>query len=251
MLLDTPITPQTFTDAGIAGGFLFLIFFSVACGTYIAIKLIDNTKRARTDKKDLLDAQTKLEEMRAKNTTDLTTQITMLTTQISKDREHDREIREKELDAVNKLVTSSEETHGVIQSHVDATLAFRATMTTNTTALQVGVTAVGEGVTSANLGITRVEQSLLELKTALSDVPNAIRILLSPYCERMETALAKLETMRVEEKGNDDDDEQEIMVGDLSADGGAVGVHPSSATGKRGGSDGDTPHSDNGDVGGG
>ena len=249
MLFNTPITPQTFTEAGIAGGFLFLIFFTVACGTYIAIKLIDNTKRARVDKKDLLDAQTKLEEMRAKNTTDLTAQITMLTTQISKDREHDREIREKELDAVNKLVTSSEETHGVIQSHVDATLAFRATMTTNTTALQVGVTAVGEGVTSANLGITRVEQSLLELKTALSDVPNAIRILLSPYCERMETALAKLETMRVEEKGNNDDDEQEILVSDLSGDGGGVGVYPSSATSQRGGNDGDTPHSDSGDAG--
>jgi hypothetical protein len=160
MILDTPITPQSFTDAGIAAGFLFLIFVVVMCGTYITIKLLDNNKRARVDKKELLEAQTKLEEMRAKNTTDLTTQITVLTTQISKDREHDREIREKELDAVNKLVTSSEETHGVIQSHVDSTLAFRKVMTNSQNAVQFGVDALAQAVDMSNKGITRVEQSL-------------------------------------------------------------------------------------------
>jgi hypothetical protein len=43
---------------------------------------------------------------------------------------------------------------------------------------------------------------LTELKTALSDLPNAVQKILSPYCERMETALKKLETQEVEEKHN-------------------------------------------------
>ncbi len=209
-------TYKFFLEAGIVVLVLFLLVVLVGGTVFIAWRWIKYNEVALKAKREGREADEKakqtdmeLEEIRLKMVGELTTQIASLTTQIasqsveiSKDREHDRTIREKELKAVDELVKSVDSTSKLLKDHTDASVVFRSTMTAQSTAMLTMIGDANKGIADNTTAIHSVKTELAEFKQALIALPNAIQTILNPYCERMESALQKLETSQVEEKQN-------------------------------------------------
>ena len=207
-------TYKFFLEAGIVVLVLFLLCLLVGGTMLVAwrwLRYSDNALKAKKEGREADDKAKKtemeLEEIRLKMVGELTAQIASLTTQIAsqstqitEDREHDRIIREKELKAVDELVKSVDSNTTLLKDHTDASVVFRSTMTTNSNAMLTAIADANAGITANTTAINSVKTELEEFKSALIALPNTIQSILSPYCERMESALAKLETIQVEEK---------------------------------------------------
>jgi hypothetical protein len=168
------------------------------------IKYNDHALKAKREGRE---AEDKAEEIRLKMVNDLATQIAKLSERISDDREQDRLIREKELIAVDKLVESVENNTNLLKSHTDDSVVFRATMTTQSNAMLSLISDANKGIADNTTAINSVKTELQDVKdefqAALIALPNTIQSILSPYCERLDMALKKLETVQVEEQQHD------------------------------------------------
>ncbi len=210
-------TYKFFLEAGIVVLVLFLLCLLVGGTMLVAwrwLRYSDNALKAKKEGREADDKAKKtemeLEEIRLKMVGELTAQIASLTTQIAsqstqitEDREHDRIIREKELKAVDELVKSVDSNTTLLKDHTDASVVFRSTMTTNSNAMLTAIADANAGITANTTAINSVKTELEEFKSALIALPNKIQSILSPYCERMENALKKLETVEVEETHDD------------------------------------------------
>jgi len=200
-------TYKFFLEAGIVVLVMAFLCLLVGGGVFVAwrwIRYSDNALKAKKEGREADDKAKKddmaLEEIRLKMVGELASQISKLSERISDDREQDRLIREKELIAVDKLVESVEKNTTLLKSHTDESHVFRSTMTTNSNAMLTAIADANAGITANTTAINSVKTELEEFKSALIALPNTIQSILSPYCERMESALAKLETIQVEEK---------------------------------------------------
>ena len=199
-------TYKFFTEAGIVVLVLFLLCLLVGGALYITYRLIQFNEKALASKSEARDAQEKakqsemeLEEIRLKMLSELTIQISSLTQRIADDREHDRSIREKEVVAVEKLVNTMDENNLLFGAYKTDSEAFRANLSKQSIEILREVQRANNAITNLTDGFTTVKEGLKALETAMSDLPKQVQQLLSPYCERMERALAKLETMTVED----------------------------------------------------
>lgn len=252
-------TYKFFTETSVVVLVLFLLVLLVGGSLYVGLQLIKSNNLARDERGKTREAEEKakhsgmeLEEIRLKMLGEMTTQITSLTIRISDDREHDRQIREQELKAADALVKAVDDTSGAMKAHVDEAVVFRTTMTTNQERMLTAIVVVGTGVASAtaaietnNEGIISVKEGFKALEKALSDLPNTVKDILNPFCERIETALQKLETVMVEETHNVTSEES---VFDATHSRGVpnLGIHPSDSQSQR---PGDDPNPDSGSDG--
>jgi len=252
-------TYKFFTETSVVVLVLFLLVLLVGGSLYVGLQLIKSNNLARDERGKTREAEEKakhsgmeLEEIRLKMLGEMTTQITSLTIRISDDREHDRQIREQELKAADALVKAVDDTSGAMKAHVDEAVVFRATMTTNQERLLTAIVVVGTGVASAttaietnNEGIISVKEGFKALEKALSDLPNTVKDILNPFCERIETALQKLETVMVEETHNVTSEES-VFGATHSRGVPNLGIHPSDSQSQR---PGDDPNPDSGSDG--
>lgn len=200
-------TYKFFLEAGIVVLVLFLLVVLVAGTIFVAWRWIKYSENALKAKKEGREAENKakqtdmeLEEIRLKMVGELATQISKLSERISDDREQDRLIREKELKAVAELVKSVDNTTNLLKDHTENSLVFRNTMTTQSNAMLNLIGDANKSIADNTKAIHSVKTELDEFKQALIALPNTIQVILNPYCERMESALQKLETLQVEEK---------------------------------------------------
>jgi|GEM_PF-3579445 len=259
-------TYKFFTETSVVVLVLFLLVLLVGGSLYVGLQLIKSNNLARDERGKTREAEEKakhsgmeLEEIRLKMLGEMTTQITSLTIRISDDREHDRQIREhdrqireQELKAADALVKAVDATSGAMKAHVDEAVVFRATMTTNQERLLTAIVVVGTGVASAtaaietnNEGIISVKEGFKALEKALSDLPNTVKDILNPFCERIETALQKLETVMVEETHNVTSEES-VFGATHSRGVPNLGIHASDSQSQR---PGDDPNPDSGSDG--
>lgn len=252
-------TYKFFTETSVVVLVLFLLVLLVGGSLYVGLQLIKSNNLARDERGKTREAEEKakhsgmeLEEIRLKMLGEMTTQITSLTIRISDDREHDRQIREQELKAADALVKAVDDTSGAMKAHVDEAVVFRTTMTTNQERMLTAIVVVGTGVASAttaietnNEGIISVKEGFKALEKALSDLPNTVKDILNPFCERIETALQKLETVMVEETHNVTSEES-VFGATHSRGVPNLGIHASDSQSQR---PGDDPNPDSGSDG--
>lgn len=221
-----------------------LIVFVVGFGVLLhkAMKLREKGMIAEADARDAKEkakqSELELEEIRLKMVGELTNQISQLTQRISADREQDRLIREKELKAVDELVKSVDNTTNLLKDHTENSLVFRTTMTTQSTTMLTLIGDANKGIADNTTAIHSVKTELDEFKQALIALPNTIQAILNPYCERMESALQKLETVQVEEKHNyvhAEEIDKRSSVGADVLDVHPVDIHPSDTAETRAG----------------
>lgn len=217
-------TYKFFLEAGIVVLVLAFLCLLVGGTVFVAwrwIRYSDNALKAKKEGREADDkakrTEMELEEIRLKMVGELASQIASLTTQIAsqstqitQDREHDRTIRERELEAINKLVNAVDENNKLLGSYKTDSESFRAKMTTQSDAMMrevqqttSTVEAIDKKVTEIHSGLSSVQDVkavVVALEKALSDLPKTIQKTLSPYCERLDVALKKLETIQVEEK---------------------------------------------------
>lgn len=235
---------------------LVIVFLIVLVGgiVFVALRWIRYSDNALKAKKEGRDAENKakktemeLEEIRLKMVGELATQIASLTTQIgsqaneiTRDREHDRIIREREMVVAEKLVLSADENRKLLGAYKADSEIFRNTMTiqSNATLLEVQQTtttvkAIDDKVTVIHAGFSSV-QDLKEVvqafERALSDLPMKVQKILSPYCERMENALQKLETAQVEKEQQHDTHLGDSIQTVVDSHNINLGINPSDAT---------------------
>ncbi len=220
-------TYKFFLEAGIVVLVLFLLCLLVGGTMLVAWRWIKYNENALKAKREGREADDKAEELRLKMVGELAGQISKLSERISDDREQDRLIREKELIAVDKLVESVEKNTTLLKSHTDESVVFRSTMTTNSNAMLTAIADANAGITANTTAIHSVKTELEEFKSALVALPNKIQSILSPYCERMEKALQKLETTEVEEKDHVSTVQNIPISHPVHLAGNPVVVHPS------------------------
>lgn len=212
--MDLSPTYSFFADTDLVRLVVFLLFAWLGFTAYVSLQVIKSNNLARESREkgrkaeeDARKSQAELEEIRLKMLGEMSVQVSALTQRILDSNEHDIAMREQEVKAVNQLVTATETHHGVLLSYLQGTTAFRDTMTDDHTLLKNGfadlkaeVVATNTTVNTLNDGVNSVKEGFKALEGALSDLPKQVQKILSPYCERIENALSKLETPKVEEK---------------------------------------------------
>lgn len=208
-VMDLDPTYKFFTEAGIVVLVLFLLCLLIGGGLYVAYRLIRFNEKALVSQSDLHESEEKakqseidLEEIRLKILSELTLQISSLTQRIADDREHDRSIRENEVQMVKKLVAGLEESNQLWGVYKRDNETVHSVLFKHSTDILEEMQQANRSIVHLTELLTTILDRWKALEKVLADLPDAVRDELMPYCQHIEKALQQVTDIPIKDKNH-------------------------------------------------